>query len=70
MRDEIENEVPVRFEFFTLYYVELALDVVTSVHPAEDGFGQVALSVVDEDASVEEFAPVFLFSGVGDGCAE
>ena len=34
--DQVEYEVPVRFEFFTLYYVELALDVVTSVHPAED----------------------------------
>ena len=63
-------EVPVGSEFFTLNYVELALDVVTSVHPAEDCFGRVALSVVDEDASVEEFAPVFLFGGVGDGCAE
>ena len=50
--------------------MELALDVVTSVHPAEDCFGRVALSVVDEDASVEEFAPVFLFGGVGDGGAE
>ena len=49
----------------TLYYVELTFDVVTSVHPAEDRFGRVALSVVDEDASVEEFAPVFLFGGVG-----
>ena len=54
----------------TLYYVELALDVVASVHPAEDSFGRVALSVVDEDASVEEFTPVFLFGGVGYGCAE
>ena len=27
--------------------------------PAEDCFGRVALSVVDEDASVDEFAPVF-----------
>ena len=64
-------EVPVGSEFFTLYaIVKLALYVVTSVHPAEDRFGRVALSVVDEDASVEEFAPVFLFGGVGDGCAE
>ena len=58
-------EVPVGSEFFTLYYVKLALYVVTSVHPAEDCFGRVALTVVDEDASVEEFAPVFLFGGVG-----
>ena len=67
---EGEYEIPVRLKFMTLYYVELALYVVTSVHPAEDRFVRVALSVVDEDASVEEFAPVFLFGGVGDGCAE
>ena len=50
--------------------MELALDVVASVHPAEYRFVRVALSVVYEDASVEEFAPVFLFGGVRDGCAE
>ena len=44
--------------------MELALDVVTSVHPAENRFGGVALSVVDEDASVEEFTPVFLYCAV------
>ena len=54
--DEGEYEIPVRLKFMTLYYVELTFDVVTSVHPAEDCFGRVALTVVDEDASVEEFA--------------
>ena len=41
-----------------------------SVHPAEDCFIRVALSVMDENAAVEEFSPVFFFRGVGDGCAE
>ncbi len=40
------------------------------VHPAEDRFIWVALAVMDEDAAVEEFSPVFFFGGVGDGCAE
>ena len=38
-------EVPVGSEFFTLYYVKLALYVVTSVHPAEDRFGPGSRSV-------------------------
>ena len=40
------------------------------VHPAQDRFVWVALAVMDEDAAVEEFSPVFFFRGVGDGCAE
>ena len=38
-------EVPVGSEFFTLYYVKLALYVVTSVHPAKDRFGPGSRSV-------------------------
>ncbi len=41
-----------------------------SVHSAEDCFSWVALAVVDENAAMEEFSPVFFFGGVGDGCAE
>ena len=40
------------------------------VHPAQDRFVWVALAVMDENAAVEEFSPVFFFRGVGDGCAE
>jgi glycine cleavage system regulatory protein len=35
-----------------------------SVHPAQDSFIWVALAVVDENAAVEEFTPVFFFGGV------
>ena len=68
--DEVKDEFPVGFEFMTLDDVQLTLDVGAPVHPTEDCFIWVALSVVDENAAVEEFSPVFFFGGVGDGCAE
>ena len=37
----------------------MALDVGAPVHPAEDRFIWVALAVMDENAAVEEFTPVF-----------
>lgn len=68
--DEVEHEVPVGFGLLAPDNVKHALLAVAADHSAGHVCGRVALAIVNEDAAVQELAPVLLFRWVGERGAE
>ena len=68
--DEVEDEVPEGFQFRAHHNVQHALFDAAADHSADRRPRLIALLVAYEGASAEQFAPVPLFSGIGDWGAE